>query len=79
MTSDPSKVPALDHLLEAALNVKGVERAAQFFGETLGLKRIGHVESEQRITWDNGARSIYFRDPDGNGLEFAEPRMWGIT
>ncbi len=26
-----------------------------------------------------GGRSIYFRDPAGNLLEFAEPRIWGIT
>lgn len=25
-----------------------------------------------------GGRSIYFRDPAGNAVEFAEPRIWGI-
>lgn len=25
-----------------------------------------------------GGRSIYFRDPAGNAIEFAEPRIWGI-
>lgn len=25
-----------------------------------------------------GGRSIYFRDPAGNALEFAEPRIWGL-
>jgi len=25
-----------------------------------------------------GGRSIYFRDPAGNSLEFAEPRIWGL-
>jgi catechol 2,3-dioxygenase-like lactoylglutathione lyase family enzyme len=25
-----------------------------------------------------GGRSIYFRDPGGNSLEFAEPRIWGL-
>ncbi|CAM5518873.1 catechol 2,3-dioxygenase-like lactoylglutathione lyase family enzyme [Aquamicrobium terrae] len=25
-----------------------------------------------------GGRSIYFRDPSGNSLEFAEPKIWGI-
>ena len=25
-----------------------------------------------------GGRSIYFRDPSGNSLEFAEPRIWGL-
>ncbi|MBL8567000.1 MAG: VOC family protein [Hyphomicrobiaceae bacterium] len=27
---------------------------------------------------ETGGRSIYFRDPAGNCLEFAEPRIWGI-
>lgn len=32
------------------------------------------IEHEQ--TWPNGARSIYFRDPAGNSLEFATPSLW---
>ena len=35
------------------------------------------VDIENEITWDNGARSIYFRDPAGNSLEFAQPKLWG--
>ena len=31
---------------------------------------------EQDFNWPNGARSIYFRDPAGNSLEMAEPRLW---
>jgi len=34
------------------------------------------IEHEQ--TWPNGARSIYFRDPAGNSLEFATP-IYGRT
>ncbi|EXL02552.1 VOC family protein [Aquamicrobium defluvii] len=26
----------------------------------------------------SGGRSIYIRDPSGNSLEFAEPRIWGL-
>ena len=36
------------------------------------------IEIETEITWPNGARSIYFRDPAGNSLEFGESRMWGF-
>ncbi len=32
------------------------------------------VEADFR--WPNGARSIYVRDPAGNSVEFAEPRLW---
>ena len=34
------------------------------------------VEIEADFHWPNGARSIYFRDPAGNSLEMAEPRLW---
>jgi catechol 2,3-dioxygenase-like lactoylglutathione lyase family enzyme len=36
------------------------------------------VEIESDFRWPNGARSIYFRDPAGNSLECAEPRLWNI-
>lgn len=41
------------------------------------LKASG-VEIEAEVEWPQGGRSIYFRDPDGNSLEFAEPRIWGL-
>ncbi len=34
------------------------------------------VTIESDFEWPNGARSIYFRDPAGNSLEMAEPRLW---
>ena len=36
------------------------------------------VAIESEVEWPNGGRSIYFRDPAGNSLEFAEARIWGI-
>lgn len=39
------------------------------------LQRAG-VAIEADFHWPNGARSIYFRDPAGNSVEFAEPRLW---
>jgi len=33
---------------------------------------------EQDVAWPNGARSIYFRDPTGNSLELATPKIWGL-
>ncbi|MEQ9261233.1 MAG: VOC family protein [Roseovarius sp.] len=39
------------------------------------LEAAGHpIEAD--FNWPNGARSIYFRDPAGNSLEIAEPRLW---
>lgn len=34
------------------------------------------VPVEADFRWPNGARSIYIRDPSGNSVEFAEPRLW---
>lgn len=31
---------------------------------------------EADFHWPNGARSIYLRDPAGNSVELAEPRLW---
>lgn len=36
------------------------------------------VAIEADFNWPRGGRSIYFRDPSGNSLEFAEPRIWSI-
>jgi catechol 2,3-dioxygenase-like lactoylglutathione lyase family enzyme len=37
-----------------------------------------NVPVESDFLWPNGARSIYFRDPAGNSLECAEPRLWNL-
>jgi catechol 2,3-dioxygenase-like lactoylglutathione lyase family enzyme len=37
----------------------------------------GHgVEIEREITWPLGGRSVYFRDPAGNSVEFVEGEIW---
>lgn len=36
------------------------------------------VAIEADFEWPGGGRSLYFRDPAGNCLEFAEPRIWGL-
>lgn len=33
---------------------------------------------EADFEWPAGGRSIYLRDPSGNSIEFAEPRIWGL-
>jgi catechol 2,3-dioxygenase-like lactoylglutathione lyase family enzyme len=38
------------------------------------------VAIEADFIWPaSGGRSIYFRDPAGNSLEFAEPKIWGLS
>jgi catechol 2,3-dioxygenase-like lactoylglutathione lyase family enzyme len=37
------------------------------------------VAIEQWQDWPGGGRSFYFRDPAGNSLELASPRIWGFS
>ena len=36
------------------------------------------IAIEADFQWPGGGRSIYVRDPAGNSIEFAEPRIWGF-
>ncbi len=36
------------------------------------------ITIETDFRWPGGARSIYFRDPAGNSLECAEPKLWNF-
>jgi catechol 2,3-dioxygenase-like lactoylglutathione lyase family enzyme len=38
--------------------------------------RVRDVEIEREITWPLGGRSVYFRDPAGNSVEFVEGEIW---
>ncbi len=48
--------------------------------ETLAdeIRRHG-VEIEQDITWAEGGRSVYVRDPAGNSVEVVEGEIWPLT
>jgi catechol 2,3-dioxygenase-like lactoylglutathione lyase family enzyme len=34
------------------------------------------IEIEREITWPKGGRSVYFRDPAGNSVEYVEGEIW---
>ncbi len=36
------------------------------------------ITIEREITWPNGGRSLYVRDPAGNSIELASPLLWGL-
>lgn len=36
------------------------------------------VAIESEVSWPQGGHSIYFRDPAGNSIELATPRIWGL-
>jgi catechol 2,3-dioxygenase-like lactoylglutathione lyase family enzyme len=44
------------------------------------LQQLGEhgVAIERTIDWPGGGRSLYFRDPAGNSVELATPKIWGI-
>ena len=37
------------------------------------------VSIESIVQWPGGGSSLYFRDPAGNCLEIATPRIWGLA
>lgn len=37
------------------------------------------VEIESDVAWPGGGRSIYVRDPAGNSIELATPKIWGLS
>lgn len=37
------------------------------------------VGIENEIAWPQGGHSIYFRDPAGNSIELATPKLWGLS
>jgi len=37
------------------------------------------IALESTVTWDGGATSLYFRDPDGHLLELMTPGFWKFT
>jgi catechol 2,3-dioxygenase-like lactoylglutathione lyase family enzyme len=41
------------------------------------LRQAG-VTIERELTWPQGGHSIYFRDPAGNSVELATPRLWAL-
>lgn len=41
------------------------------------LERSG-VAVESEVTWPRGGRSLYLRDPAGNCVELASPKLWGL-
>lgn len=37
------------------------------------------IEIEHIQHWPKGARSVYVRDPAGNSIELATPKIWGLA
>jgi catechol 2,3-dioxygenase-like lactoylglutathione lyase family enzyme len=74
----PGALPVPPHGTEGAGHVCFRASASEIDGWRAGLEAKG-VAIEADFEWPGGGRSIYFRDPAGNCLEFAEPRIWQLA
>ena len=70
---DPFPVPT--HGAEGAGHVCFFVTHDDLDAMALRLRNAG-VVIESELTWPNGARSLYFRDPAGNSLECASRTLW---
>ena len=41
--------------------------------------RLNGIEIEQEMTWDEGGRSVYVRDPAGNSVELVDGEAWRMV
>jgi catechol 2,3-dioxygenase-like lactoylglutathione lyase family enzyme len=72
-----ARLPVPPHGAEGEGHLCFASTAAEIENWQAHLKEHG-VGIEADFEWPGGGRSIYFRDPSGNSLEFAEPRIWGL-
>ncbi len=75
--SSPQSLPVPPHGADGPGHVC-FRATANEIGEWIGRLETAGVEIESDFLWPSGGRSIYFRDPAGNSLEFAEPVIWGL-
>jgi catechol 2,3-dioxygenase-like lactoylglutathione lyase family enzyme len=75
---DPDALPVPPHGAEGPGHVclTVAEDKLQMMQDDL---RARGIEIESDFAWPHGPRSIYVRDPAGNSVEFASPRLWGLA
>lgn len=74
----PDALPVPPHGADGPGHICFRASAAEIDGWASHLRGKGvHIEAD--FEWPGGGRSIYFRDPAGNCLEFAEPRIWKLA
>jgi catechol 2,3-dioxygenase-like lactoylglutathione lyase family enzyme len=74
----PGRLPVPPHGAEGRGHVCFRASAEDITNWRSKLKDLG-IAIEADFEWPGGGRSIYFRDPAGNCLEFAEPKIWGLA
>ena len=74
----PGALPVPPHGMEGEGHIC-FRASAEELGAWRGRLEAKGVAIEADFELPGGGRSIYFRDPAGNCLEFAEPRIWGLA
>jgi catechol 2,3-dioxygenase-like lactoylglutathione lyase family enzyme len=74
----PGALPVPPHGAEGPGHLCFRATAAEIDAWVRHLQAAG-VAIEADFEWPGGGRSIYFRDPAGNCLEVAEPRIWKLA
>jgi catechol 2,3-dioxygenase-like lactoylglutathione lyase family enzyme len=77
-TPAPGALPVPPHGARGAGHLCFRAEAAELERWRAALEAKG-IAIEADFEWPGGGRSIYFRDPAGNCLEFAEPRIWKLA
>lgn len=67
--------PGGAHDGEGQLHMAFAIPAGEFDAWEARLKELG-ISITEKVTWDRGGRSLYFRDPDGHLIELATPGIW---
>jgi catechol 2,3-dioxygenase-like lactoylglutathione lyase family enzyme len=76
-TSSKGHLPVPGHGATGDGHVCFAATADELDGWRTRFSKLG-IAIEADFEWPGGGRSIYIRDPAGNSLEFAEPRIWGF-
>ncbi|HEU0059944.1 MAG TPA: VOC family protein [Hyphomicrobiaceae bacterium] len=74
----PRALPVPPHGMEGEGHLCFRASASEIDAWRAALEAKG-IAIEADFEWPGGGRSIYFRDPAGNCLEFAEPRIWKLA
>ena len=75
----PSALPVPAHGASGEGHVCFAASANEIVAWRVHLEQAG-IAIEADFVWPaSGGRSIYFRDPAGNSLEFAEAKIWGLA
>jgi catechol 2,3-dioxygenase-like lactoylglutathione lyase family enzyme len=74
----PGALPVPAHGMQGEGHICFRASAAELDAWRTALEAKG-IAIEADFEWPGGGRSIYFRDPAGNCLEFAEPRIWKLA